>query len=152
MPSSPIPSMRTCGTAAMNTVRLSLSATASGSAPMPSSTRALPLATTSSSATPQFIDVRASAATVPGAHVTVSLPESSVALAAVLGYLLPALGLLFGALVAGVFFFGDLPAVLGAVLGLVAGLIVVRLSSKRFSGSVMTPAVCPSTLLSGDPS
>ena len=52
------------------------------------------------------------AATVPGAHVTVSLPESSVALAAVLGYLLPALGLLFGALVAGVFFSGDLPAVL----------------------------------------
>ena len=109
-------------------------------------------ASASSSATPQFIDVRASAATVPGAHVTVSLPESSVALAAVLGYLLPALGLLFGALVAGVFFFGDLPAVLGAVLGLVAGLIVVRLASKRFSGSVMTPAVCPSTLLSGDPS
>ena len=109
-------------------------------------------ASASSSATPQFIDVRASAATVPGAHVTVSLPESSVALAAVLGYLLPALGLLFGALVAGVFFFGDLPAVLGAVLGLVAGLIVVRLSSKRFSGSVMTPAVCPSTLRSGDPS
>ena len=109
-------------------------------------------ASASSSATPQFIDVRASAATVPGAHVTVSLPESSVALAAVLGYLLPALGLLFGALVAGVFFFGDLPAVLGAVLGLVAGLIVVRLSSKRFSGSAMTPIVCPSTLLSGDPS
>ena len=109
-------------------------------------------ASASSSATPQFIDVRVSAATVPGAHVTVSLPESSVALAAVLGYLLPALGLLFGALVAGVFFSGDLPAVLGAVLGLVAGLIVVRLSSKRFSGSAMTPIVCPSTLLSGDPS
>ena len=106
----------------------------------------------SSSAKPQFIDVRVSAATVPGAHVTVSLPESSVALAAVLGYLLPALGLLFGALVAGVFFSGDLPAVLGAVLGLVTGLIVVRLASKRFSGGAMTPIVCPSTLLSGDPS
>ena len=109
-------------------------------------------ASASSSATPQFIDVRASAATVPGAHVTVSLPESSVALAAVLGYLLPALGLLFGALVAGVFFSGDLPAVLGAVLGLVTGLIVVRIASKSFSGSAMTPIVCPSTLLSGDPS
>ena len=109
-------------------------------------------ASASSSATPQFVDVRASAATVPGAHVTVSLPESSVALAAVLGYLLPALGLLFGALVAAVFFSGDLPAVLGAVLGLVTGLIVVRIASKRFSGSAMTPIVCPSTLLSGDPS
>ena len=109
-------------------------------------------ASASSSAKPQFIDVRVSAATVPGAHVTVSLPESSVALAAVLGYLLPALGLLFGALVAGVFFSGDLPAVLGAVLGLVTGLIVVRIASKRFSGSAMTPIVCPSTLLSGDPS
>ena len=109
-------------------------------------------ASASPSATPQFIDVRVSAATVPGAHVTVSLPESSVALAAVLGYLLPALGLLFGALVAAVFFSGDLPAVLGAVLGLVAGLIAVRLASNRFSGSAMTPAVCPSTSLSGDPS
>ena len=106
----------------------------------------------SAMATPQFIDVRLSAPTVPGAHVTVSLPESSVALAAVLGYLLPALGLLFGALVATVLFAGDLPAVLGAVLGLVAGLIAVRIASKRFSRSHITPAVCPSTHFSGDPS
>ena len=109
-------------------------------------------ASASPSATPQFIDVRLSAPTFPGAQVTLSLPESSVALAAVLGYLLPALGLLLGAVVATVLFSGDLPAVLGAVLGLVAGLIAVRFASNRFSGSYMTPAVCPSTPLSGDPS
>ena len=71
---------------------------------------------------------------------------------AVLGYLLPALGLLLGAVIATVLFSGDLPAVLGAVLGLVTGLIVVRLASKRFSSSTMTLAVCPSTPFSGDPS
>lgn len=107
-------------------------------------------ASVSPSAKPQFIDVRLSTPTFPGAHVTLSMPESSVALAAVLGYLLPALGLLLGAVIAAVLFSGDLPAVLGAVLGLVAGLIAVRLASNRFSGSHMTPAVCPSTPLSGD--
>jgi len=109
-------------------------------------------ASASVSAKPEFIDVRVSAPTALGAQVTVSLPESSVALAAVLGYLLPALGLLLGAVIATVLFSGDLPAVLGAVLGLVAGLIAVRFASNRFSGSYMTPAVCPSTPLSGDPS
>jgi len=106
----------------------------------------------SASAKPQFIDVRLSAPTTSGSHVTLSMPESSVALAAVLGYLLPALGLLLGAVVASVLFSGDLPAVLGAVLGLLAALIAVRLASNRFSGGHMTPAICPSIPLSGDPS
>ena len=101
-------------------------------------------------ATPQFIDVRLSETAVPGAHVTLSLPESSIALAAVLGYLFPVLGVLFGALIATVLFAGDLPAVLGAVLGLLIGLLGVRLASGRFCGSYMTPRVCPSTSLNGD--
>ncbi len=107
-------------------------------------------ASASVSSKPQFLDVRLSAPAVPGAHVTLSLPESSVALAAVLGYLFPALGLLLGAVIAAVFFTGDLPAVLGAVLGLLAGLLGVRLASRRFSGRYMTPRVCPSTPLIGD--
>lgn len=107
-------------------------------------------ASASGSAKPQFIDVRLSGPVVPGAHVTLSLPEASVALAAVLGYLFPALGLLLGAVIAAVLFTGDLPAVLGAVLGLLAGLLGVRFASRRFCGSTMTPRVCPSTPLIGD--
>ena len=53
-------------------------------------------------------------------HVTLSLSETSIALAAVLGYLVPAIGLLLGAVIAAGLFAGDLPAVWGAVLGLVA--------------------------------
>jgi len=109
-------------------------------------------ASSSASAKPQFVDVRLSGTVVPGAHVTLSLPETSVALAAVVGYLLPALGLLIGAVIAAGLFAGDLPAVWGALLGLVAGLIAVRLASNRFSGSLMTPSVCPSIPISGDPS
>ena len=107
-------------------------------------------ASAAGSGKPQFIDVRLSAPAVPGAQVTLSLPESSLALAAVLGYLLPAVGLLFGAVIAAVLFTGDLPAVLGAVLGLLAGLLGVRLASGRFCRSYMTPGVCPSTSLTGD--
>ncbi len=106
----------------------------------------------SASAKPQFVDVRLPAPAVPGAQVTLSLPESSIALAAVLGYLLPAIGLLLGAVIAAVLFTGDLPAVLGAVLGLLAGLLGVRFASGRFCGSTMTPRVCPSPPLTGDPS
>ena len=108
-------------------------------------------ASASASAKPQFVDVRLPAPAVPGAHVTLSLPESSITLAAVLGYLFPALGLLLGAVIAAVLFTGDLPAVLGAVVGLLAGLLGVRLASGRFCRSCMTPRVCHSTSLTGDP-
>lgn len=96
--------------------------------------------------------MRLSGPVVPGARVTLSLPEASIALAAVLGYLVPVIGLLLGAVVAAGLFAGDLPAVWGAVFGLVAGLIAVRFGSNRFGGSLMAPSVCPSIPISGDPS
>ena len=51
-----------------------------------------------------------------GDQVSVSMPSSSVALAAVLGYLLPPVFLLLGAIVADSCFGGDAAAVLGLAL------------------------------------
>lgn len=99
---------------------------------------------------PQIVVLHLPEPSIPGARVTLTLPESSVALASLLGYLMPAVGLLLGAVIAAGLFSGDLPAVLGAAGGLVAGLFGVRLMSGRFSHRYMTPGVCPSTLPTGD--
>lgn len=101
--------------------------------------------------TPQIVEVRLPEAPAPGANVTLTLPESSVALASLMGYLLPAVGLLLGAVLASRFFAGDLAAVFGAAAGLAAGLLGVRLISGNFSHRYLTPGVCPSTLPTGDP-
>lgn len=101
---------------------------------------------------PQIVEIRLPEPAPPGARVTLTLPESSVAVAAVLGYLLPIVGLLLGAMSATLVFAGDLAAVIGAVCGLLVGLLGVRLVSVRFSNRYMTPGICPSTHLSGDPS
>ena len=104
----------------------------------------------SGAAKQQIVEVDLARPVVPGEPVTLSLPESSVAFAALLGYLLPAFGLLFGAIVAAAFFAGDLAAVLGALIGLAAGLLCVRLISGRVIGGTMTPSVCPSHFFTGE--
>lgn len=98
----------------------------------------------------QIVEIRLPEPAPPGARVTLTLPESSVAVAAVLGYLLPIVGLLLGAVNATLVFAGDLAAVIGAVCGLLVGLLGVRLISGRFSTRYMTPGVCPSPLPTGD--
>ena len=74
-----------------------------------------------------------------GDAVTISTPASSVALAALTGYLLPPLFLLLGALGAASCYAGDLAAVLGAGLGLFAGVLLEggiveeRVEGERFT-------------------
>lgn len=77
-----------------------------------------------------------------GDQVTVAMPHSSVALAALLGYLLPPVGLLIGALIAATAFSGDAPAVLGAGLGFVGGLLLTRLISRFTFERGLVPSVC----------
>ena len=77
-----------------------------------------------------------------GDAVTISTPASSVALAALTGYLLPPLFLLLGALGAASCYSGDLAAVLGAGLGLFAGLLLVRLISIGVVGRGFASPVC----------
>jgi len=80
-----------------------------------------------------------------GDQVTVSMPSSSVALAAVLGYLLPPVFLLLGAIVADSHYAGDAAAVLGAAIGLVVGLLVARLISRFTLGQGFSSAACDSS-------
>lgn len=104
----------------------------------------------SASGNPQIVEVRMPEPAIPGANITLTVPETSIALASLLGYLVPAVGLLLGAVVAAALCAGDLPAVLGAVGGLLAGLLGVRRVSKRFSRRYLTPGVCPPILPAGD--
>lgn len=79
------------------------------------------------SAAPKVIVMAVPAHFRRGDPVSVSTPASSVALAALIGYLLPPACLMLGAAAAASAFEGDLAAVLGAVIGLFAGLLLVRL-------------------------
>ena len=79
-----------------------------------------------------------------GDRVSVSTSASSVALAALLGYLLPAAALLVGAIVGASQAEGDIGAVLGAGAGLFVGLLLARLIFHPFSRRGVEPAVCES--------
>lgn len=80
-----------------------------------------------------------------GDQVTVSMPSSSVTQAAALGYLLPSVSLLVGAIVAANRFEGDAAAVLGAGLGFVAGLLLARLISRLAFAKRFVPTTCAGT-------
>lgn len=95
--------------------------------------------------TRQIVEVRLSEPAVPGARVTLSLPESSVALASLLGYLLPAVGLLLGAAAASWLAGGDSAAVVGAFVGLFSGLLGVRFAAGLFHDRTLTPVACLSS-------
>ena len=96
----------------------------------------------SGSAATQVISMRLPEQTRLGDLVTVSMPSSSVALAALLGYLLPPASLLVGAITASSFYASDLAAVLGAGLGFVTGLLLARLITRYTIGQGPAPAVC----------
>jgi len=98
----------------------------------------------SGNAAAQVIEMRLSDHTRIGDHVTVSMPSSSVTLAALLGYLLPPVSLLVGAVMASLLYGSDLAAVLGAALGLVAGLLLARLISRFAFGRRAASSACDS--------
>lgn len=104
----------------------------------------------SGSAAAQVIHMPLSEHTKLGDHVTVSTPSSSVALAALLGYLLPPVCLLAGAITASTSYDGDAAAVLGAGLGFVAGLSLARLISRFVFGQGTVPSICSPDLQPGD--
>lgn len=61
-----------------------------------------------------------------GDAVTLAIPAATLSAAALLGYLLPSLGLLAGALAADLAWASDAAAVIGAAVGLCGGLLVAR--------------------------
>ena len=101
----------------------------------------------SAAAKPQIVDVLLPETALARSEVALTLPESSVLLAALLGYLLPVVGLLAGAVAAVGIFSSDLAAITGAVVGFFLGLIGVR----RLSGSHFTAALAPSVCRSNSP-
>ncbi len=105
----------------------------------------------SGSAAAQVIHMVLPERTRLGDQVTVSMPSSSVALAALLGYLLPPVCLLIGAMLAAASYEGDAAAVLGAGLGFVAGLLLARLISRFVFGRGSLPSICRTDLQPGDP-
>jgi len=97
----------------------------------------------SSANTPtQFVTLRLPADTRVGDQVSVSISAASMTLSALLGYVLPPVGLLAGAVIASLFFAGDAPAVLGAGLGLTSGFILMRQISRTTFFRKQQPSVC----------
>jgi sigma-E factor negative regulatory protein RseC len=78
------------------------------------------------------------------------MPASSVTLAALLGYLLPPVCLLVGAIIASTCYEGDAAAVLGAGFGFVAGLLLARLISRFAFGRETVPSICSPDLQPGE--
>ena len=98
----------------------------------------------------QVIRMDLPARTRLGDRVTVSMPSSSVALAALLGYLLPPASLLVGAVVAATHYEGDAAAVAGAGIGLFAGLLLARLISHFTFRRGVEPTICGPDSSHGD--
>ena len=98
----------------------------------------------------QVIRMHLPAATQVGDRVAVAMPSSSIALAALLGYLLPPACLLAGAVAGAVYVGGDEAAVAGAGIGLFAGLLVARLISHFAFRRGLAPAVCDPATHHGD--
>ena len=99
---------------------------------------------------PQVIRLQLSATAQVGDRVAVSMPSSSVALAALLGYLLPPACLLAGAVAGAVAVGGDEAAVAGAGIGFFAGLLLARLISHFALRRAFAPAVCDPATHYGD--
>ena len=93
-------------------------------------------------ATPLMIELAVPGKVQAGARVTIAMPAASLTLAALLGYLLPPVALLIGAIVANLAFGSDLAAVLGAVLGLFAGVLAARLTATLAFGRTLSPVIC----------
>lgn len=79
-----------------------------------------------------------------GDVVTVSMPSSSVAFAALLGYLLPPVCLLLGAIVAASICESDFAGVVGAGIGFVTGLLLTRMLSHLGFARRLSSTVCHS--------
>ena len=96
----------------------------------------------SDDAAPLLIELAVPRNVQAGEQVTIAMPAASLTLAALLGYLLPPVALLIGAIVANLAFGSDLAAVLGAVLGLFAGVLAARLTATLAFGRTLSPVIC----------
>lgn len=90
----------------------------------------------------QMIEMALPAYAQAGDAIAVAIPAGSLTLAALLGYLLPPVAMLAGAVFADQLYASDLAAVIGAALGLAAGVLAARLISHLAFGNVAALASC----------
>lgn len=92
----------------------------------------------------RVLRVAATAAMRPGDEVTLQVAAGTVASGALLGYLMPALAVLAGAVAGAQLFGSDAAAAAGAGIGLALGLAALRLSSRLILRERLHPAACRS--------
>lgn len=106
--------------------------------------------TCASGGSAQVIRIPAPPGLQAGDRIRLSMPSSTVALGAVIGYLLPPVCLLAGAVIAGAGGAGDGIAVAGAGIGLAAGLLLARLISRFAFRRGFDAAACGTDVLHGE--
>lgn len=104
----------------------------------------------SGGAVPQVIRIPAPPGLQAGDRIRLSMPSSTVALGALIGYLLPPSCLLAGAVIGGAGGAGDVAAIGGAGIGLAAGLLLARLISRFAFRRGFDAAVCGTDVLHGE--
>ena len=90
----------------------------------------------------QFVSVTLPDDAVPGERVRLQLPESALPLAALLGYLLPVVCLLGGAMLSRWCSAADVAPVLGALCGVAAGLLLVRRIARLPLAGALQVSAC----------
>lgn len=76
-----------------------------------------------------------------GDEILLGIESSSLNLAALLAWLLPAFALLLGAALGQALFGSDLAAILAALGGLTAGLLLARQLARRYADPLMQPSI-----------
>lgn len=90
-----------------------------------------------------LLTLPADASLKAGDTVTIALPVQRLNLAALLGYLFPALAIIFGAWLGLTFAGGDVATALGAVGGFIAALIIARVVTALAPGLMLVPRLIP---------
>jgi sigma-E factor negative regulatory protein RseC len=90
----------------------------------------------------QIVRIDATPGMHAGDEISLQMEAATVAGGALLGYLMPALSLLGGAVSGSIWFGSDVAAAIGAGIGLTLGLLALRFSNRHIFRNGMSPAVC----------
>jgi sigma-E factor negative regulatory protein RseC len=108
--------------------------------------------TAAAAANTQIVRVDATPGMHAGDEISLQMEAATVAGGALLGYLMPALSVVGGAIGGAVWFGSDAAAALGAGIGLALGLLTLRFTNRHIFRHGLHPAVCATNLnsLTGD--
>ncbi len=100
---------------------------------------------TAAAANTQIVRVDATPGMHSGDEISLQMEAATVAGGALLGYLMPALSVIGGAIAGSEWFGSDAAAALGAGIGLTLGLLALRFSNRHVFRNGLHPAVCGSS-------